>query len=168
MDLRRCIEAVAATAEAKRYASVIWLRHWKDPQLEGLPSHWIVACNGHRSNPWFLDAMRTLLELSDGLVSNAFGTHLGYGLALGLRLHWLPVEAEQDLSRLKSDKAEEEALEWAERERLSAELTHRLTLPEPAAMASVRELLDPYWGFDKVKEAAALRLLLRGGPHSAV
>jgi hypothetical protein len=168
MDLRRCIEAVAATAEAKGYASVIWLRHWKDPQLEGLPSHWIVACNGHRSNPWFLDAMRTLLELSDGLVSNAFGTHLGYGLALGLRLHWLPVEAEQDLSRLKSDKAEEEALEWAERERLSAELTHRLTLPEPAAMASVRELLDPYWGFDKVKEAAALRLLLRGGPHSAV
>ena len=33
--------------------------------------------------------MRTLLELSDGLVSNAFGTHLGYGVALGARLHWI-------------------------------------------------------------------------------
>jgi hypothetical protein len=111
--------------------------------------------------------MRTLLELSDGLVSNAFGTHLGYGVALGLRLHWLPVEAEQDLSTLRAAKAEEEAAEWAERQRLSAELTRRLTLPEPAAAASVRELLDPYWGFDRIREGGALRRLLRGDPPSS-
>lgn len=167
MDLRLCGEAVAATAEAMGYASVIWLRHWKDPQLEGLPSHWIVACNGHRSNPWFLDAMRTLLELSDGLVSNAFGTHLGYGLALGLRLHWLPVEARQDLSNLKSDKAEEEALEWAERQRLSAELVEALALTPPRASAAVHALLDPYWGFTNVQTPQALRTLLEQRPGRA-
>jgi hypothetical protein len=168
MDLPACIEAIAAIAEAGGYGSVIWLRHWKDPQLEGLPPAWIVACNGHRSNPWFLDAMRTLLELSDGLASNAFGTHLGYGVALGLRLHWLPVEAEQDLSTLRAAKAEEEAAEWAERQRLSAELASRLRLPEPTAAASVRELLDPYWGFDRIQGAGALGRLLRGDPHAAV
>ncbi|MFO0058526.1 MAG: hypothetical protein ACK55B_11925, partial [Cyanobacteriota bacterium] len=119
------------------------------------------ACNGHRSNPWFLDAMRTLLELSDGLVSNAFGTHLGYGVALGLRLHWLAVEAEQDLSTLRAAKAEEEAAEWAERQRLSAELASRLRLPEPAAAASVRELLDPYWGFANVQSPGSLQDLLQ-------
>jgi hypothetical protein len=138
----------------------IWLRHWKDPQRVGLPSHWIVACNGHRSNPWFLDAMRTLLELSDGLVSNAFGTHLGYGLALGLRLHWLPVDAEQDLSTLKSEKAEEEAVEWAERQRLSAELVAALSLSPPQSQAAVQALLDPYWGFNNVQSPEALRMLL--------
>lgn len=159
-DLRRCIEAVAATAQAGGYASVIWLRHWKDPQLVGLPSHWIVACNGHRSNPWFLDAMRTLLELSDGMVSNAFGTHLGYGVALGLRLHWLPVEAEQNLSTLQSDKAEEEALEWEERQRLSAELVAALSLSPPRSQAAVQALLDPYWGFNNVHSPEALRMLL--------
>ncbi len=168
MDLPACIEAIAAIADAGGYGSVIWLRHWKDPQLEGLPPAWIVACNGHRSNPWFLDAMRTLLELSDGLVSNAFGTHLGYGVALGLRIHWIAVEAEQDLSTLRAAKAEEEAAEWTERQRLSAELASRLRLPEPAAAASVRELLDPYWGFDRIQGAEALARLLRGDPHAAV
>jgi hypothetical protein len=52
MDLTACIEAVAATAATGGYRSVIWLRHWKDPELKGLPPDWIVACNGHRSNPW--------------------------------------------------------------------------------------------------------------------
>jgi hypothetical protein len=130
-----------------------------------LPPQWIVACNGHRSNAWFLDALRTLLELSDGLVSNAFGTHLGYGVALGKRLHWIDVAPEQDLSALAGDKAEEEAAEWQERQRLSAELRQRLALPGDAAAVAVRELLDPYWGFAAVQAPAALRELLRGkGP----
>ncbi len=168
MDQRACIEAVAQQAARGGYRSVIWLRHWKDPALQDLPPGWIVACNGHRSNPWFLDAMRTLLELSDGLVSNAFGTHLGYGVALGKRLHWLPVAAEQDLSGLSAAKAEEEAAEWSERQRLSAELTSRLALADDGlAMEAVRELLDPYWGFDCWRPAAELNDLLTEGPATA-
>jgi hypothetical protein len=147
---------------------VIWLRHWKDPALAGLPSEWIVACNGHRSNVWFLDAMRTLLELSDGLVSNAFGTHLGYGVALGKRLHWIDVAPEQDLSALAGDKAEEEAAEWQERQRLSSELRHRLALPGDAAAAAVRELLAPYWGFAATRSGEGLRRLLRGNSGALV
>jgi hypothetical protein len=162
MDHQACLEAVAATARAGGYRSVIWLRHWKDPQLPGLPPEWIVACNGHRSNPWFLDAMRTLLELSDGLASNAFGTHLGYGVALGLRLHWIPVEAEQDLSGLEGAKAEEEAAEWAERQRLSAALREALVRSADDATAAVRALLDPYWGFERVRQGETLRALLQG------
>ncbi|MEB3171456.1 MAG: hypothetical protein VKK43_08785 [Synechococcaceae cyanobacterium] len=161
MDRRACIEAVARQAGQGGYRSVIWLRHWKDPLLE-LPPEWIVACNGHRSNPWFLDALRTLLELSDGMASNAFGTHLGYGVALGLRLHWIPVEAEQDLTALAGAKAEEEAAEWAERQRLSDALRDALALPAEAGGAAVRSLLDPYWGFACVRPAEALRALLRG------
>lgn len=163
MDQRACIQAVAQQAASGGYRSVIWLRHWKDPELQDLPPQWIVACNGHRSNPWFLDAMRTLLELSDGLVSNAFGTHLGYGVALGKRLHWLPVAAEQDLSGLSGAKAEEEAAEWSERQRLSAELSARLALSDAAAARdAVRELLDPYWGFDCLRPATELKGLLAG------
>ena len=146
-----------------RSSPVIWLRHWKDPQLEGLPPAWIVACNGHRSNPWFLDAMRTLLELSDGMVTNAFGTHLGYAACLERRLHWLPVAAEQDLSHLSGAKAAEEAEEWAERQRLSSALSERL---ERSDVDGVRRLLDPYWGFDRLQESQALRQLLRPGANS--
>ncbi len=160
MDLGACIEAVARLARGGGYRRVIWLRHWKDPEIEGLPADWIVACNGHRSNPWFLDSLRTLIELSDGLASNAFGTHLGYGVALGLRLHWIPVAVEEDLVRLSPEKITEEQEEWQERQRLSIELRDRLDGGDGAA--AVRELLDPYWGFDAMKDPAALARVLRG------
>lgn len=161
MDVDDCVAAVAATARAGGYRQVIWLRHWKDPQPRGLPPGWIVACNGHRANPWFLDALRTLLELSDGLVSNAFGTHLGYAVALGRRLHWIPVGVDQDLSALTGSKAEEERQEWRERERLSRELVERLVGGE-AGDGAVVELLNPYWGFDAVCSPGELREVLRG------
>ena len=170
MELGACVEAVSATVTACGYRQVIWLRHWKDPQPLGLPHGWIVACNGHRSNPWFLDAMRTLLELSDGLVSNAFGTHLGYAVALEKRLHWIPVGVEQDLSALTGPKAAEEQEEWRERERLSAELRQRLAAgseahgPSHTLDRDLRQLLDPYWGFDAVRSSPDLRRLLVG-PH---
>lgn len=163
MELGDCVEAVAATAKAAGYRQVIWLRHWKDPQPRGLPPGWIVACNGHRSNPWFLDALRTLLELSDGLVSNAFGTHLGYAVALEKRLHWIAVGVEQDLSALSGPKAEEERREWAERERLSAELAVCLAAGGEAGDRAVFELLHPYWGLDAVRSPRELREVLRGG-----
>ncbi len=161
MDLSRCIKAVRQQAEQGGYRSVLWLRHWKDPALEGLPPEWTVACNGHRSNPWFLDSLRTLLELSDGLASNAFGTHLGYGVALGKRLHWIDVEAEQDLSALSGAKAEEEAIEWRERQRLSAELRALLNSGDDG---SVQALLDPYWGFSASRSPAELRRQLSSPP----
>jgi hypothetical protein len=94
-------------------------------------------------------------------VSNAFGTHLGYGVALGKRLHWIPVGVEQDLSALTGPKAEEERREWLERERLSRELVERLMAGDAGAGAVV-ELLNPYWGFDAVRSPSALRQVLRG------
>ncbi len=163
MDHHACIEAVARQVREGGYRSVIWLRHWKDPAIEGLPREWILACNGHRSNPWFLDSLRTLLELSDGMASNAFGTHLGYGVALGKKLHWVDVEAEQDLSSLGGDKVDEEAAEWRERRRLSSELRECLELGDGnGGDGAVRKLLDPYWGFSAPRSPGALRHLLRG------
>ena len=146
MDQKACIDAVKTLAEEQNYQQVVWLRHWKDPELLPLPKHWISACNGHRANPWFLDALRTLLELCDGVASNAFGTHLGYAAALNKQLHWVDVAAEQDLSHLSSDKATEEDAEWQERKRLSTELRKNLSNPQPEQQMGVRALLEPYWG----------------------
>ena len=165
MDLDDCVAAVREIGAAGGYRSVIWLRHWQDPPLPPLPEGWIVACNGHRSNPWFLDALRTLLELSDGLATNAFGTHLGYAVALERRLHWVGVEAEQDLSGLAEVQAAQEADEWRERQRLRDRLRSALAeLPVGASAAlqaaSLRPLLDPYWGFGQLRSAAELARLL--------
>ena len=85
---------------------MIWLRHWQDPASLPLPPQWIQACNGHRSNPWFLDALRTLLELCDGLASNSFGTHLGYAVHCQRRLHWLDAACDQTLTSLSGQRRE--------------------------------------------------------------
>jgi hypothetical protein len=165
MDLGRCLKAVQTIQRRGAYQSVIWLRHWKDPQWPGLPPDWIVACNGHRSNPWFLDCLRSLMQLSDGLATNAFGTHLGYGLLCSQQLHWIDVTAEQDLAQLKPRQADLEALEWQERQRLSGDLEQLLADDSGAWSAAcqrdVRALLDPYWGFDCVRTPAVMAEILR-------
>ena len=160
MDLEACISAVKELAQNENYQQVVWLRHWKDPEELPLPKGWVKACNGHRSNPWFLDAMRTLLEISDGLASNAFGTHLGYGVALNNKLHWIDVEPTQHLQKLSPEKAKEEEAEWAERQRLSKELRQALTLPDELRATTVNALLDPYWGLSKQPDSKAMACLL--------
>jgi hypothetical protein len=93
--------------------------------------------------------MRTLLEISDGLASNAFGTHLGYGAALGNKLHWIDVEPMQNLQHLRPEKAKEEEAEWSERHRLSKELRKILSQPAAKQQTQVLALLDPYWGLSE-------------------
>ena len=161
MDLEDCINAVRELAQDENYQQVVWLRHWKDPEELPLPKGWVKACNGHRSNPWFLDAMRTLLEISDGLASNAFGTHLGYGTALGTRLHWIDVEPIQHLQQLSPEKAKEEEAEWTERQRLSKELRKILSQPAAEQETQVLALLDPYWGLTEKPNPESLARLLR-------
>ena len=160
MDLKACIDAVSSIADQYGYLKVVWLRHWKDPLSLPIPDGWITACNGHRSNPWFLDSLRTLLELSDGLASNAFGTHLGYATALKKNLHWINVTAKQDLSLLAATKAQEEQIEWQERQRLSEELISALKLPFDQQTLAIHQLLDPYWGLSIQPSPAEIAKIL--------
>jgi hypothetical protein len=167
MDIGACFRDVEAIRNAHGYDSVILLRHWKDPHWADMPEDWLVACNGHRSNPWFLDCLRTLMQLSDGLVSNAFGTHLGYGCFCNLRLHWLNHQASQDLSHLKGHQAAKEQLEWQERQRLSNELSALLQNGSEGDSAAVhadrlRDLLNPYWGFSEHRTPQDMKAILTG------
>lgn len=166
LDLKRCIEVVERTARKYNYDQVIWLRHWQDPVDLPLPAPWLRACNGHRSNPWFLDSLRTLFDLSDGLISNAFGTHLGYAAALGKELHWIEAAAEEDLSRLPAAQARRAEREWKERLRLSSLLDRLLQEHGHTCDRNTPlwELLNPYWGFDRVQSPTDLQQLLRRPP----
>ncbi len=163
MDLSHCIEAIKAMAQEHDYRQVIWLRHWQDAPDLKLPPGWIVACNGHRSNPWFLDALRTLLELSGGLVTNAFGTHIGYAAALGKRLHWISASVEEDYSQLPMEQAKRAQREWEERQRLSQELRQLLDQygNDTRQNDQLLALLDPYWGLSRTLSSPALKRLLQ-------
>ena len=155
-DLPTAIQTIQQLCDERGYRSVIWLRHWQDSGNLSLPDDWIQACNGHRSNPWFLDALRTLLELCDGLASNSFGTHLGYAMQCNKTLHWLEVASRQDLSALPETHRECERIEWQRRQELGLELRGCSEDPE-----AVRTLLDPYWGFSQVKKPETLARFLQ-------
>lgn len=150
-----CIDAVEKIVDSCKYQTVIWLRYWVDAPVK-LPDSWIMACNGHRSNPWFLDCMRTLLELSDGMASNAFGTHLGYGVALGKRLHWIDAATDQDLSRLTKKQALLEEQEWQTRQHLINKLRACIDPEHGASAAELWTLLQPYWGLGQQLEPEEL------------
>lgn len=156
-DLPRAINAIEQLCREQEYRSVIWLRHWQDPTDLPLPRAWIQACNGHRSNPWFLDALRTLLEISDGMASNSFGTHLGYAVHLNRSLHWLNSSCSQSLDALPEDQQRRERMEWDRRQALGQQL--QLYSDDRAAL---RKLLTPYWGFDRILSPEQARELLLG------
>ena len=160
MNLDACIDAVQEICSREGYRQVIWLRHWKDVQQPSLPPGWLLACNGHRSNPWFLDVLRTLFELCDGLASNTFGTHLGYAVALQRSLHWIDVAVEQDLSQLPSDQAQQELEEWEERRYLGCKLKAILMSSSVTCQRELYDLLEPYWGLSIQPTAAQIQTLL--------
>jgi hypothetical protein len=144
--------------------TVIWQSYWKDSPPPELPAEWLLACNGHASNPWFLDCQRTLLELSDEMVTFTPGSHLGYALALGKSILMARVDVEQDLSSASSIWRHSFSHEWEKREQIMHELgvkpasnhLHRLD------QATARDCLNPYFGFDQQKPADALAKALRG------
>ena len=42
----------------------------------------VVVSNGHRSDPQFLSRQKDLIELSDMMMTNGLGTHIGYSICM--------------------------------------------------------------------------------------
>jgi hypothetical protein len=146
------------------YQHVLWMGFWKDAlHLEELPSGWIPACNGHASNPWFLDCQRLLFELSDAVCTFALGTHVGYALELGLPVLFARQALEQDMShtdpvwRPRFEGEMEERQQLIERLCADAEGAALALLDRASALA----LLDPWFGFSQRVSQAEMAAFLR-------
>lgn len=158
------IGLVQAHAKQEGVDTVIWQSFWKDPPPTGLPGDWIVACNGHTSNPWFLDCQRTLLELCDAMVACSLGTHVGYALALNKPVLFAAMTIEQDVAAASPLWQHRYSSEWEERRRLMEAIG--LEVPHPGLQElqskRARRELDPFFGFERHWPSAALADLLRG------
>lgn len=158
------IALIQAHVQEERYDTVIWQSFWKDAPPQGLPREWILACNGHASNPWFLDCQRTLLELCQGMVACSLGTHVGYALALERPVLFAPVEISQDVSAASALWQQRYSSEWEERSRLMEAIgvEPQLDSLQWLDAGRARQALDPYFGFDLRCTPAELARLLRG------
>lgn len=159
-----CIRLIKQVQAEKGYKSVLYLRHWADPQCTDLPSSWRLVCNGHRTSPWFLDSLKTLFELSDGMVTNRLATHLGYALAMDKRLHWINASPGYESPGMSMDRSERELVENDINRKIVDQirsiLDHETSSGWAITKSRLMELLDPYWGFASVKTAAQLRQII--------
>lgn len=159
------IDVVESYRRCHGYQHVIWLGFWKDPSpAQVLPKSWILAGNGHASNPWFLDCQRLLFELSDAVCSFAIGTHIGYALELNRSLLLFHRPVQQELLQKESRWSRQYAAEQHDRAALMARLLDGAVDGELHAIDSLkaRALLDPWFGFSAEVSVSEMRHLLLG------
>lgn len=163
------ISSVDRYRREQGYQHVLWMGFWKDsPPLAELPSGWIPACNGHASNPWFLDCQRLLFALSDAVCTFALGTHVGYALELGLPVLFARQTLTQDMSQTDPLWRNRFQGELEERQGLIERLLRDAegdVLPRLNHGQAV-ELLDPWFGFSRSVCREDLAAILRGEPRA--
>lgn len=158
-----CVRLVQQVQSMEGYQTVFYLRHWADPQCIDLPHSWRIVCNGHRLNPFFLDSLKTLFTISDGMVTNIIGTHLGYALALKKNLHIINSDPSHEYSGISQERTSRELVEQDVRRKLIYQVKSILqeaSSSRALANSKLIDLLDPYWGFRSVKKPAELRQII--------
>ena len=79
------------------FDSVFICLHWLDMNNESRRKQYeesghILVCNGKPSDPMFLSRQRDLMELSDMVMTNALGTHVGYAVCLNRPVYFFNQE----------------------------------------------------------------------------
>jgi hypothetical protein len=75
-------------SKAHQFDSVFVCLYWKDilfhpDYVERYKKEgFVVVSNGHRSDPMFLSRQKDLIMLSDMMMTNGLGTHIGYSICL--------------------------------------------------------------------------------------
>lgn len=164
-----CIRLVKQIQAEQGYQSVLYLRHWADPECTDLPPSWHLVCNGHRLNPWFLDSLKTLFSLSEGIATNMVATHLGYALAMNKCLHLISSEPSQEYPGISQDRLGRELVEQDARRNIINQirsiLNQEASLGQPLTRSKLIDLLDPHWGFSSARSAEELRQIIRDLQH---
>lgn len=170
-QLKRCwsdqdwVDVVESYRKLHGYQHVIWLGFWKDPlPSRSLPVGWILAGNGHASNPWFLDCQRLLFELSDAVCCFSMGTHVGYALELKRPLLMFRQAVVQQVVDAGSRWSHQYSAETDARQRLLECLLSGSEEGELHCVDSTaaQQLLDPWFGFSVKIGPAEMASLLQG------
>lgn len=159
------IQVVEHYRRAHGYRHVLWMGFWKDPSpCSELPPDWIPACNGHASNPWFLDCQKLLFALSDAVCTFALGTHVGYALELGIPILFGRQSLHQNMSGTDVVWRSRFEGELAQRELLIGQLLLNAEGEELHLLdrSRCKELLEPWFGFSRQVSRSAMVALLRG------
>lgn len=154
------ITAVNQFASEHNFCNIIvniYFRDCNPKVIEAYKSNgWLVVCAGHMCDPLFLRRLRTFIELSDCTLSNSFGTHVGYSVALNtphVILGEKPkrVDLVRDNVTSKMLKTVDDEIDY---------ISDFFRVDSLSISPQQIEIVNQYWGLDCVRGKEELRSLL--------
>lgn len=110
-DIAEFIKYIETFKEKHNFHSVIVCMYWKDIELgnhkQYESSDFQVATAGYSYDPNFLSRLKTILLLSDAVLTNSVGTHIGYSVSLNKpvkiwstnKLEYLPIAGNEEKAK---------------------------------------------------------------------
>lgn len=121
----------------------------------------IVFCAGHRYDPYFLSRQKTMLKLSDMIICNGGGTHIGYGVYLGKPIWCLQQKMVQEAlnSTGKTNLTFENQVAISQNQEINYICSLFATYKEVLTQDQI-DGVNTLFGFDSVRDVNMLRKIL--------
>lgn len=154
--------------KSKNYDTVLVCLYWKDIQLnraqQYLDKGYMVTTAGHSNDLFFLNRLRSIIELSDSIISNELGTYIGYCCYLRKPLQLIrqktifdeEKDCKEHLNLIGLNRAK---LHWDEYETLQ-DILFRI-LGDDTLSEEGYEYISDLFGFNHIKSAEELKELVK-------
>lgn len=127
------------------FVSMFWLDIIKNNYKCYSDAGFTIVSSGHRSDPYFLQRQRDLIDLSDMTMSNEIGTHIGYCISLG-KPHYMFNQSVNitDILNKTNDNFDESYWKIYNKERET--FYNAFSTTEPKITQEQIKLVEYYWG----------------------
>ena len=133
-------------ARKGNFDSVFICLYWKDILIHPeyvqkyLSEGFIVVSNGHRSDPQFLSRQKDLIHLSNMMMTNGLGTHIGYSICMNKPVYFYKQTLQLEHLATNTNNTENE-LQLIESEFYTAFSEFSFNISEEQ-----KNLVRQYWG----------------------
>lgn len=147
-DEDRYAAEVARIAKEENFDTVLVNSFWwniNDPVIRRFEAEgYHIVSAGFRDDVKFLSRLRTIIQMSDLIVGDGIGTHIGYALDLNVPFRFVDIAT-------TSSSIDDAADPSARQNALLRDKIARLFSNATAVTEQQRDALEPYWGFSHMK-----------------
>lgn len=122
---------------------------------------WQIVCSGYRTDTDFLDRQRTIMEISDYVITNNVGTHIGYAVALNRPVSFF----KQDIVTKALDGETVKHLDPFEGTPLSEKNKKEIINAFSGFHTKITDIqydvIDKYWGLNKRRTSEEMKYVFK-------
>lgn len=162
-DFEELIKIVESVSD--NYDTILFSLFWSDiiPEYVQLikKHNFMIVCSGHRFDHYFLSRQKTIIRLSDAVISNGNGTNLVYCTYLGKPFWWV----DQNVNEIAINKVGEKHVSFIERTHGTSSIEgvfHKAFSQYSESLTDEQvSLCHKYFGFDSIKSNEEMYELLK-------